>query len=99
MINKPIADESCALCEINETGHGIIMFNGIGWMSAIKREAEGYFMVINHSGAQTDFMINYCPRCGAELSGRKEAYSGTGEKASPADVDDRGTGKARHDAP
>lgn len=85
MINKQPAAESCALCEINETGHGVIMLNGIGWMSAIKREADGYFMVINHSGA--------------ELSGRKEAHRGTDEKASPADVDDRGTGEARHDAP
>lgn len=64
---EPVRHGRCALCNIKETGHGIIVYYEIGWEVCINKHDKNYFLVVNHDGNQIEIPIDYCYSCGAKL--------------------------------
>lgn len=65
---EPVRHDGCALCNIKETGHGVIAFYGIGWQLCINKRGKNYYLVMGHDGSQTEMLIGYCPACGAKMN-------------------------------
>ena len=60
----------CALCDIKETGHGMIVYPDIRWISAINKQDGNYYIVFCHEGDTAKMQIAYCPVCGKKLEER-----------------------------
>ena len=70
---EPVRRGRCRMCNIRETGHGVIAFYDVGWEVCINRRSLNYYMVVNHDGSQIDIPIDFCPYCGAKMD-KEEKY-------------------------
>ena len=68
---KPVRQGRCRMCNIKETGHGVIACYDVGWEVCINRSGLNYYMAVNHGGSQINFQIDFCPYCGAKMEGKK----------------------------
>ena len=73
---EPVRHGRCDMCDIKETGHGLIWIYGNGWQVCIRQKGTFYDIVINHCGDQISIPIEFCPECGAKMDTRPEPSRG-----------------------